>query len=188
MVDLPSSEPQRRLFERRTVLVGGPLEGPAVTRLSAELMALDGRSGDDVELVVNSPGGPLGDIAAVLDVMDLMRGLVNATCTGQAAGTAGVLLACATGRRRAGRHARISLRLPEVEARPGNVAEIDRQLAEVAAARAQLVEALVAATGQPRERIEAELDHGAVHDAEAARRLGLIDEVADSPRRSPRSG
>ena len=44
MVDLPSGEPAERLFERRTILLTGALEAAAVTRLCAQLMALDGRS------------------------------------------------------------------------------------------------------------------------------------------------
>ena len=62
MVDLPSTDPAQRLFERRTIMLSGPLDHAAVTRLCAQLMALDGRSGEAVELIVNSAGGPAGEV------------------------------------------------------------------------------------------------------------------------------
>ena len=98
-------------------------------------------------------------------------------CTGTASGTAAALLACATGERRAGRQARISLRLPGEEPVTATAAEVGRLAAEVAARRRQLVEVLVAATGQPAEVIAHELDAGDVHDAPGALELGLIDRV-----------
>ena len=105
MVEVPSSEPSRRLFERRTILLSGPLDRAGVMQLCAQLMALDGRSEQDVELIINSTGGPPAEISAALDVIDVMRGRVNTTCVGTAQGTAAVLLVCGTGSRRAGRHA-----------------------------------------------------------------------------------
>jgi ATP-dependent Clp protease protease subunit len=181
-----SAEPWQRLFERRTVLVGGPLDAAAVTRLAAELMALDGRSDADVEFVVNSPGGPAEDITAVLDVMDLMRGRVNVTCTGVAHGTAGVLLACATGHRRAGRHAVVSLRLAPVDGRDVSAHGIVRVAEQAAAVRRVLMAALVTATGLGEGIVAEQLDHGGPLDAAAAKELGLLDEVVDSPRRDAR--
>jgi ATP-dependent Clp protease protease subunit len=179
MVDAPSPDPAQRLLERRTILVGGPLDHAAVTHLCAQLMALDGRSASDVEVIVNSPGGPIADIAAVLDVIELMRGRVNVTCTGMAHGTAAVLVACATGERRAGRHARLSLRLPQVELPVASSTDVARLSEEVAAARRHLVGVLAAATGQPAGVIARELDEGAAHDPADALRLGLIDRVLE---------
>jgi ATP-dependent Clp protease protease subunit len=185
IVDAGSSEPRQRLFERRTVLVGGPLDAAAVTRLVAELMALDGRSDADVDLVVNSPGGPAEDITAVLDVMDLMRGRVNVTCTGTAHGTAGVLLACATGRRRAGRHAVVSLRLAPVEGREASADEVVRLADQAATVRRVLIAALVTATGLGEGIVAEQLDHGGPLDAGAATALGLVDEVVDGAAGGP---
>jgi ATP-dependent Clp protease, protease subunit len=183
VVDLPSPDPVQRLFDQRTILLSGHLDDATVTHLCAQLMALDGRSARDVELVMNSPGGPLTAIAAVLDVVDTMRGRVNVTCTGTAQGTATVLLACASGQRRAGRHARISLRLADLDPIAGSGAELARFAEEVASRRRQLVDVLVLATGQPVERLEHELDGGEMYDAEAAKALGLIDEVVDGHHR-----
>jgi ATP-dependent Clp protease, protease subunit len=161
LVAMPSTDPWDRLFERRTILASGRLDDHAVTRLCAELMALDGRAGDEIELVVNSGGGPLGEIAAVLDVLDLMRSPVHATCVGTAVGTAAALLACATGERRAGRNARIGLRVEAIEQPPSNADEAQRLAAERAAQQTALAGALSRATGQPAAALIEELERGA---------------------------
>lgn len=176
----PAADPSTRLFERRTVLLTGPLDRAGGTRVCAELMALDGSSVRDVELVINSPGGPLTEATSVLDVLALMRAPVNTTCIGTARGTAAIVLARGTGRRRAAPSAMISLRCDQRESLAGTTGDVVRQAEELQHIRARLGAALVSATGNA--EITEELDHGGIHDANGARRLGLIDEVATSPK------
>jgi ATP-dependent Clp protease protease subunit len=184
LVDLPSGQPTDRLFERRTILLGGRLDAVAVTQLCAQLMALDGRSPDDVELIVNSPGGPVTEIAAVLDVMELMRARINVTCTGVAEGTAAALVACASGHRRAGPNARLRLRVEDEQPLTGSAAELNQRAEQLTVCRQQLVHALGRASGQPAQVIDRELERGGWLDAAAARDLGLIDAVIEQrPRR-----
>ena len=133
---------------------------------------------DDVELIVNRPGGPVIEIAAVLDVIELMRAAVNVTCAGAAGGTAAALVACASGSRRAGPNARIRLCLDHEQV-TGSAAEIDQRVEQLAVCRQQLAAALCRATGQPADVIGSELERGGWHDAADALRLGLIDVVAD---------
>ncbi len=182
LVDRPDPDPLRALHERRTVMVSGVLDAPRITSLCAELMALDGTSARPVELLVSSPGGPLDAVSAVLDVMAVMRAPVDATCLGEAGGTAAVVLACATGRRRAGPHSRVSLRCRHVEDVSGSSDDVARRVAELDAVRRRVREALVAATALSDDEAAAELEQGAVHDADAARRLGIVDEVREGRR------
>ncbi len=86
-----SGDPLQQLYDRRTVLLGGPLDAATATRIAAQLMSLD--ADRPVELLVNSPGGPVAEVFAVLDVIALMRGPVNTTCIGRACGTAAAVLA-----------------------------------------------------------------------------------------------
>jgi ATP-dependent Clp protease, protease subunit len=179
IVDVPTGPPADRLFERRTILLTGALDAAAVTALCAQLMALDGRSADDVELIVNSPGGSLAEVAAVLDVMALMRAAVNVTCTGMAQGTAAALVACAPGHRRAGPNARLRLRIADERPVTASAEELTRLADELAMRRRQLIDLVGRATGQPTELIERELDGGDWHDALGARELGVIDEIIE---------
>ncbi len=183
VVDLPADDPTRRLFECRTVLVSGPLDHGAVNLLSAKLMALDGESERDVELFINSDGGPLGEVSALLDVVELMRAKVNVTCIGSARGTAAALLACGSGERRAAPNAIISLRCSSAETIQGPVGEVRQRAEELATARHRLQQALVSATGLAEEVVGAELEGGAAYDATGAKELGIIDAVLLPPRR-----
>ncbi len=180
MVDVPGGPLREQLAEQRKILVSGPLELDAVGMLTAQLMAFDGASSRDVELVVNSHGGPLVEIFAALDVMQLMRARVNVTCIGSAAGTAAALVACGTGERRAARHARFSLRCDQRHRIEGTPTDVTREAGELAAVRERYLEVLVAATGRDEQLIAQEVDRGTRHDAAAAVELGIVDVVIGS--------
>ncbi len=174
-------DPVRRLYERRRVLLGVALDAAAATDVSAELMSLDGRSGEAIELLVNSPGGPLEDVFAVLDVIQLARATVDVTCFGRALGTAAIVLACATGTRRATPNASISLRCEPAPTTVGSVADAERQMRRERDLRQRARSMLVERTGLPAVRIDHELDDGAPLDATTARELGIIDEIVTRP-------
>jgi ATP-dependent Clp protease, protease subunit len=131
-----------------------------------------------VTLLVNSPGGPVEAGVAVVDVLDLLGVPVEATCIGQAVGTAAVVVACATpGRRRAAPNARLSLRLAEGTLE-GPAGRLERAAADLLAVRDRLVDRLVAATGQRRDEVAEATDRGPLLSAEEAVAAGLVDEVA----------
>ncbi len=173
-----ADETARRLFERRTVMLTGALEGEAATALAASLMALDADDDGPVALLVNSPGGPLDAGIAVVDVLDLLQAPVEATCIGQAVGTAAAVVACATpGRRRAAPNARLSLRLAE-DRLEGPARRLEREASELLAARDRLVDRLVTATGRPRSEVADATERGPLLAAQEAVAAGLVDEVA----------
>jgi ATP-dependent Clp protease protease subunit len=165
-----------RLLARRTVLVDRALDAQAATLIAAQLMSLDGEGDSPVTLLVNSPGGPLDAVATVLDTIGLVRPLVDTTCLGRADGTAAVLVASGTGRRRAGAGARFSLRLPEVEV-SGPASQLDNQVAHLARLRDMVLDRLVEATGANRRMVARDVDRGRALTAPEAVTYGLVDEV-----------
>jgi ATP-dependent Clp protease, protease subunit len=175
-------DPVRRLYERRTVLLGTALDATAATDLAAELMSLDGRSGQAIELLVNSPGGPIEDVFAVLDVIGLLQAPVTVTCFGRALGTAAVLLASGTGPRRATANATISLRCPPAPTTVGAARDAEERAEQERTMRDRLRRVLRERTRLPAQRIDHELDRGASLDAAGALELGLIDEIVAATR------
>ena len=171
IVDLPDAAAP----PRRRIVLSGPLDTDAAMRLAGELMELDGRSGDAIELVVNSDGGPLADVLGLLDVVASMRAPVDTVCLGRATGTAAVLLACGTGTRRAGPHATMSLRCDRSEHLEGTPAALRTQLDDLEHVRRAVVDALARATGQEVGELAHHLDDGALLDRDAASAFGILD-------------
>lgn len=165
-----------QLLARRTVMIDRVLDGPAASLVAAQLMSLDAEGTDTVTLVVNSPGGPLEAATAVLDTIDLVRAPIDTTCIGQALGTAAVVVAAGTGRRRIGAGARMRLRFDEVEL-GGSVTRLEDEVGQLRALRRGLVDRLCAITGQERQLVERDIDAGRSLSAPEAVSYGLVDEV-----------
>ena len=171
-----SGDPLRQLYERRTVVLGGPLDAAMATRIAAELMSLD--TDRPVALLVNSPGGPVAEVFAVLDVIALMLNPVNTTCIGRAVrhGSRGPGHRDRAAPGRAQPH-RVAAVRRGVEHR-GTAVEVARQSEQLRAERARLAVLLAAATGLTVERVVHELDAGTSSTPGEALALHLIDEVA----------
>ena len=165
-----------RLLERRTIMLDRALDAEAASLVAAQLMTLDGEGTAPVTLIVNSPGGPIEAASAVLDTIDLVGGPVETTCLGHAVGTAAVVLAAGTGRRRIGGGAQVRLRLPEVEL-SGRAQSLDAEIAHLDHLRRTLIDRLATRTGQERRLVERDLDTGRSLTAPEAVAYGLVDEV-----------
>jgi ATP-dependent Clp protease, protease subunit len=176
------------LLARRTIVLDGALDTERASLVAAQLLALDGEgdsgSSDDrtraITLVINSTGGPLDASAAVLDTIELVASPVDTTCLGQATGTAAVVLATGTGRRRAGPSSLIRLRLPDIslDGRAGYLAE---EAAHLGRLHDSLIDRLATATGQERRLVARDVEAGRGLTADEALRYGLVDEIAARP-------
>jgi ATP-dependent Clp protease, protease subunit len=165
------------LLRQRRLMLTGTLDDETTTRAAAELMLLDGESARKVELIVNSDGGPLPDVLAVLDVLDLMRAPVTTRCIGRAMGTAAVVLASGTAGRAAAANTVISLRLREHYDVDGRAIDIERFVGHLAAVRDRIARHLAAVTGLRDDEIRHALDDGKPMSAGTARAHGIIDEI-----------
>jgi ATP-dependent Clp protease, protease subunit len=165
-----------QLLTRRTVVLDRPLDGGFATFVAAQLMTLDTQGPDPVTLVVNSPGGPLDAVSAVLDTIDLLGAPVDTTCLGQAGGTAAIVVASGTGRRRAGAGAQLRLRLPDVEL-SGTAASLRSEVASLNRLRESLVARLATITGQEPRLVARDVERGRVLSASEAVDYGLVDEL-----------
>lgn len=165
------------LLRQRRVMLTGALNDATATRATAELMMLDGESSREVELIINSEGGPLVEVLTVLDVLDLMRAPVATRCIGRAMGTAAVVLASGTAGRAAAANALIGLRLQERYDVSGRAIDVERFAGHLAGVRRRIEAQLGAVTGLDDDQVQRALDDGDSMTAEVARAHGIIDEV-----------
>jgi ATP-dependent Clp protease protease subunit len=166
-----------RLLARRVLFLRGPLDETAANELTAELMTLDGVSDEPVTLMVNSPGGPLPAVFAVLDTIRLMRAPVATVCVGQAVGTAAAVLVLGTGGREAAANATISLRVEAGAQLTGDAWRMRQQADHLASLRDRLAGMLADASALPLEVVLDDLERGRPMGVEEAVASRLVDRV-----------
>jgi ATP-dependent Clp protease, protease subunit len=178
-----------RLLRERIVFLGSALDETVANLIIAQLLHLEGEDMDrPVHLYINSPGGDMTALFAVYDAMQFMGPPVHTVCVGQACSAAAVLLAAgAEGQRSALPNARILIHQPHGGAQ-GQSSDMEIAVREMVTMRERMVDILTERTGQPRDRIEADIDRDYILRGEEAVGYGLVDEVIVHRRPRPVPG
>jgi ATP-dependent Clp protease, protease subunit len=166
-----------RLFDRRVIMLHGPLTGPVASQTAAALLTLDAMGSEPIQLHMATADGELSAAYAVVDAIDALRAPVRALVTAEVGG-AGIAVLAAADRRTAYPHARIRLVEPRAASVSGTADEVAAAAGQYLRELEELALRLVAVTGQPRSRVEDDLSAGRILTAEQAREYGLVDEVA----------
>jgi ATP-dependent Clp protease protease subunit len=167
-----------RLLRDRIVFLGTPVDDASANLIVAQLLHLESEdAAKPIDLYINSPGGDVTAMFAIHDTMQYLRPPVATTCIGQACSAAAVLLAAGEpGMRRALPNARVLIHQPHGGAQ-GQSSDIEIQVREMVDMRDRMVDILVRATSQSRERIVADIDRDYILRGQAAVDYGLVDEV-----------
>jgi ATP-dependent Clp protease, protease subunit len=178
-----------RLLRERIVFLGTALDESVANLIIAQLLHLEGEDMDrPVNLYINSPGGDMTALFAVYDAMQFMGPPVHTVCVGQACSAAAVLLAAGEeGHRSVLPNARVLIHQPHGGAQ-GQSTDMEIAVREMVIMRERMVDILTARTGQPRERIEADIDRDYILRGEEAVEYGLVDEVITHRRPRPVPG
>ncbi len=78
-----------------------------MTRCRTILKTREEGNDSPLNVILNSPGGDLYEMFAIIDYMSTLNVKVNIICRGQAMSAAAMILACATGQRIASKHSTI---------------------------------------------------------------------------------
>jgi ATP-dependent Clp protease protease subunit len=169
-----------RLLANRIVFLGSAIDDNVANLIVAQLLHLESEKHDqDISLYINSPGGDMIGLFAILDTMRFIAADVATICVGQAASAAAVLLAAGTpGKRYALPNARVLIHQPHGGAQ-GQSTDMELAVAEMVEMRRRMVDVLVEATGQPRERITTDIDRDYIVRGEQAVGYGLVDNIIE---------
>ena len=169
-----------RLLRERIVFLGSPVDDAVANLVVAQLLHLEGEDAEaEISLYINSPGGDMTAFFAIADTMRFLGPPVSTICVGQAASAAAVLLAVgAPGRRFVLPNARVLLHQPHGGAQ-GQSSDIEIAVREMVELRQRMVGLLVEATGQPEERLVADLDRDFILRGADAVAYGVVDDVLD---------
>jgi ATP-dependent Clp protease protease subunit len=166
---------QERLFERRIVIISGPLDDAVASRAAAQLIMLDGSGGVPIEIHLDSPDGTLEAAFALIDTLDALGTEVRIRCRGQVGGPAIGVVASAP-HRTAAPHTRFRLAQPTAQF-SGTAEELRSRSQQQRDLLWRLQARVARATGRPVEAIADDMRRGLYLDAQAALDYGLIDAV-----------
>ncbi len=169
-----------RLLRERIVFLVGPVNDQVANLVCAQLLFLESENPDkDVFLYINSPGGSVSAGLSIYDTMNFIKPEVSTLCMGMAASMGSFLLmAGAKGKRFALPNSRVMIHQPSGGAQ-GQASDIEIQAREILKTREQLNRIYAERTGQPVEKIAADMERDTWLSPTEAKDYGLIDQVLD---------
>ncbi len=166
----------QRLLAQRVVVLHGPLDDPALARLSAELMTLDAEGDEPVTLRIDCGEAGTAGALTLMDVIELMGVPVRALCLGQVgAGAIGIVAVCA--HRAALPNTRFALREPSSATATLHARNVAQWAELQAAERERFCDRVGHAAKRSPERVREDVVRGLYLGAAEAVEYGLIDEV-----------
>ena len=167
-----------RLLRERVIFLVGPVNDATANIVVAQLLFLESENPDkDISLYINSPGGSVSAGMSIFDTMQFIKPDVSTLCMGMAASMGSFLLmAGAKGKRFALPNSRIMIHQPSGGAQ-GQATDIEIHAREILKTREQLNRIYAERTGQPLEKIQADMERDFFLDPEEARTYGLVDKV-----------
>jgi ATP-dependent Clp protease protease subunit len=169
-----------RLLKERVIFLVGEVNDQVANVIVAQMLFLESENPDkDINFYINSPGGAVTAGLAIYDTMQFVKPNVSTMCIGQACSMGSFLLmAGAKGKRFALPNSRVMIHQPSGGAQ-GQATDIEIQAREILYVRERLNRLYVEHTGQPLEKIEADMERDRFMSAADAKAYGLIDEVLD---------
>ena len=167
-----------RLLNERIIFLGTPIDDTVANLIVAQLLHLESQDPDkEISIYINSPGGSIYSGLAIYDTMQFIKPAIQTICIGVAMSMGSLLLtAGAHGKRFSLPNSRILIHQPSAGFE-GQSSDIEIHAREILKTREQLNKIYAERTGQPIEKIRADMERDFFMDAEESKAYGLIDQV-----------
>src|SRR6059036_3833713 len=167
-----------RLLKERVVFLVGAVDDNTANLIVAQMLFLESENPDkDIHFYINSPGGSVSAGMSIFDTMQFIKPDVSTLCIGLAASMGAFLLAAgAKGKRFSLPNSKVMIHQPLGGAQ-GQATDIEIHAREILKTREQLNRILAERTGQPLEKIRADMERDFFMDPEESKAYGLIDQV-----------
>jgi ATP-dependent Clp protease protease subunit len=171
----------RRLFDRRTIVLGEPLEDRNSNRLCEALLLLAAEDPKaDIRLLINSPGGSVPGMLAIRDCMRAIPNDVSTITLGMAYSAGQFLLSSGTkGKRYAMPHAKVLLHQGSAGI-GGTAMDIAIQADDLRRTRDTVLACIAEDTDQPFARVEEDSRRDRWFTAPEALDYGFVDAVVNT--------
>lgn len=168
-----------RLYRERFLFLCQPLDDELANQLIGIMVYLNAEDkSKGIYIYINSPGGSVTCGVGVYDIMNYIQPEVTTICVGTAASMASFILAGGV-ERLAFPHSRIMIHQPEGGS-DGQATSVIWESDEVRRIRRNVAKIYAEKTGQPLNRIYADMDRDEYMSATAAAAYGLVDHVASA--------
>ena len=167
-----------RLMMDRIIWLGSEIDDDVANIVQAQLLFLQSVDPKaDISLYLNTPGGSVSAGLGILDTMEFIEPDVATICTGMAASMGSVLLCSgAKGKRSALPHSKVMIHQPLGGVR-GQASDILISAKEIEKCREELCSIIAANSGQPYEKVFADMDRDYWLRADEALGYGMIDRI-----------
>jgi len=169
-----------RLLKDRIIMLSEEVNDVTASLIVAQMLFLEHEDPEkDIKFYINSPGGSITAGMAIYDTMNLIKCDVSTICVGLAASMGAFLLSAGTkGKRISLPNSEIMIHQP-LGGTQGQATDIKIRTEWLLKIKDKLNKYLAAHTGQPLEKIEADVERDFFMGAEEALKYGLIDKIME---------
>ncbi|MBR4503020.1 MAG: ATP-dependent Clp endopeptidase proteolytic subunit ClpP [Clostridia bacterium] len=173
-----ASDIYSRLLKDRVVFLGSEINDQVANSVVAQLLFLETDNPDaDINLYINSPGGSVTAGMAIYDTMNYVKCPVRTVCLGMAASMgAFLLMAGEKGKRLALPNSEIMIHQPSGGA-SGQSTDVTIQAEWLLKIKQKMTRMMSEMTGQPLEKVAADVERDHFMFAQEALEYGIIDEI-----------
>ena len=167
-----------RLLKDRIVFLGGEITDDTANLVVAQMLFLEMEDPDsDISLYINSPGGSVTAGMAIYDTMRYIKPQVRTVCVGMAASMgAFLLMAGEKGKRLALPNAEVMIHQPLGGAQ-GQAPDVAIRAEWLMKTKKKMTAMMAEMTGQPLDKVQADVERDYFMSAEEALEYHIIDEI-----------
>ena len=170
-----------RLLKDRIIVLEGAIEERSASVIVAQLLLAESQAPErDITIYINSPGGLVTAGMAIYDTMQYIQCDIQTIVMGQACSMGSLLASAGTkGKRLILPHARHMIHQP-LGGASGQATDVQIQANELLRWKDELTRVYEKHTGQPLEKLQADMERDNFMTAEQAVAYGLADKVVTS--------
>ena len=170
-----------RLLKDRIIVMEGVVEEHTASIICAQLLFAESQAPErDITIYINSPGGLVTAGMAIYDTMQYIQCDVQTIVMGQACSMGSLLASAGTkGKRLILPHARHMIHQP-LGGASGQATDVQIQANELLRWKRELIQIYQKHTGQPLEKLQADMERDNFMTAEQSVAYGLADRVVTS--------
>ena len=167
-----------RLLKDRIVFLGGEIDDNVANLVVAQLLFLEMEDPDaDISLYINSPGGSVTAGMAIYDTMQYIKPQVRTVCIGMAASMgAFLLMAGEKGKRLALPNSEVMIH-PPLGGAQGQATDVQIRAEWLLKTKVKMTQMMADMTGQPIDKVKADVERDYFMSAREALDYGIIDEI-----------